>query len=320
MVVEVLHPLVLSHPVIRFVVTAGLIAGLWWVVDIARVGRLVADLRWPWVGAGLALVQAQIVLSALRWRVTAARLGEPLSHRRAIGEYYLASLLNQILPGGVAGDVIRAGRGAGDRAQSGWQAGAAAIVLERLAGQVMLFVVAGVGLVASAVAGETLLPAARAGWLAVAGLLAALAALAGLVGRWAAGRRYLARIGRAVGRAWLARDVIGQQLVLSGLIVTAYLTAFAAASAAIGAPLGLFAVWVLVPATLLTMLLPVSIAGWGLREAAAAALWPLAGATAADGVAASIVYGVISLVGAAPGLVVWWRRPSGPAQAVSRRA
>ena len=310
----------LSHPVTRLVVTAGLIAGLWWVVDIARVGRLMADLRWPWVGVGLALVQAQIVLSALRWRLTAARLGEPLSRRRAICEYYLASLLNQILPGGVAGDVIRAGRGAGDRARDGWQAGAAAIVLERLAGQVMLFVIAGLGLVASAATGDPLLSAAWAGWLAVAGLVAGLAGVAVLVGRWTPGRRVLARVGRAVSEAWLARDVMAQQLGLSGLIVAAYLTAFAAASAAIGAPLGLFAVWVLVPATLLTMLLPVSIAGWGLREAAAAALWPLAGATAADGVAASIVYGVISLAGAAPGLIVWWHRPSGPAHDGARRA
>ena len=40
---------------------------------------------------------------------------------------------------------------------------------------------------------------------------------------------------------------------------------------------------------------------------------------AADGVAASLVYGLISLVGAAPGALVWWLRPRTP-HGASRRA
>jgi len=55
---------------------------------------------------------------------------------------------------------------------------------------------------------------------------------------------------------------------------------------------------------LMTMLVPVTIAGWGLREVAAAALWSAAGLSAADGVAVSVSYGLIVLVSSVPGAVV----------------
>ncbi|NIY95540.1 UPF0104 family protein, partial [Salipiger sp. HF18] len=56
-----------------------------------------------------------------------------------------------------------------------------------------------------------------------------------------------------------------------------------------------------VPLILTAMLLPASVAGWGWREGAAAALFPLAGLSAEAGLAASIAYGLISLLSALPG-------------------
>ena len=55
----------------------------------------------------------------------------------------------------------------------------------------------------------------------------------------------------------------------------------------------------------MTMLIPAGIGGWGTREAAAAALWPLFGLTGADGLSASLLYGLLSLLGVAPqGLIL----------------
>jgi hypothetical protein len=53
---------------------------------------------------------------------------------------------------------------------------------------------------------------------------------------------------------------------------------------------------------LLAMLIPLTIGGWGLREGAAAWLFPLAGATAAEGLAASVAFGLVFLCVALPGL------------------
>ncbi|NNM34814.1 MAG: UPF0104 family protein, partial [Gemmatimonadetes bacterium] len=49
---------------------------------------------------------------------------------------------------------------------------------------------------------------------------------------------------------------------------------------------------------------PISVAGWGLREGAAALLWSAAGLTTAEGVAVSVAYGLIVLLSTLPGLAV----------------
>ena len=56
-------------------------------------------------------------------------------------------------------------------------------------------------------------------------------------------------------------------------------------------------------ALLISMVVPLTVAGWGVREGAAAALWPLAGLPAEQGVALSIGYGLIVLLSSLPGSV-----------------
>ena len=68
------------------------------------------------------------------------------------------------------------------------------------------------------------------------------------------------------------------------------------------------AVLTLVPLVLLTMLIPITISGWGLREGAAAALLPVAGAAASASLAASVTFGLVALVAVLPGAAVVWLR------------
>ncbi|RJS92531.1 lysylphosphatidylglycerol synthase transmembrane domain-containing protein [Salinisphaera sp. Q1T1-3] len=296
---------------IRVLTAAGLLGLVAIGVGDQAVAARLDRVRWPMIAVAVLLVQAQIVLSGLRWRMTAQALGQALSRHRAVAEYYVASLLNQVLPGGVSGDVLRAARNrpAGDN-RVGWTVAVHAVVIERLAGQAALVLVAAVGLLiwllthGHEIDGAVPLVAGAVSVLAAAGLLVAAAA------RWAPAR--LARLAGifagAVRAAWLGPGLFLRQAGLSLAIVAGYLGVFALAGAAVGAPLSFPAAIALVPLVLLTMLVPVSIAGWGVRETAAAALWPLAGASAADGVATSIVYGLVSLVGALPGAMLLLRR------------
>ncbi len=52
----------------------------------------------------------QTLLSAWRWRLTARQLGLRIAPSQSVREYYLAQIVNQSLPGGMAGDVGRAER------------------------------------------------------------------------------------------------------------------------------------------------------------------------------------------------------------------
>ncbi|MEO0746397.1 MAG: lysylphosphatidylglycerol synthase transmembrane domain-containing protein, partial [Pseudomonadota bacterium] len=56
----------------------------------------------------------------------------------------------------------------------------------------------------------------------------------------------------------------------------------------------------LIPLVLCAMLIPLSVGGWGWREGAAAALFPIIGAPASAGVATGITYGVVLFVAVLP--------------------
>lgn len=262
------------------------------------------------------IVQVQILLSALRWRFTASRLGHPMRRATAIREYYLGGILNQTLPSGIAGDAVRAYRSSGDVA-GGWRRATAAVVLERLSGQLAFFLLTILGLLTWAVLlPEDSIPDIWALLAAGLGGVIAIAAVLLLVSPF---------------RAWLTRHLPDLSAVfwkdrafaiqggLSILIVTSYVAIFVIASDAAGAPLPLAGALAIIPLCLLAMLVPVGIGGWGSREAAAAMLWPILGYTSAQGLAASLLYGAFSLAGTAlPGLIAYgasalggWRRGAG---------
>lgn len=289
----------------RMAVPLALIALFWWVADgtdaLARLGA--AD---PiWIALALVTANLQIVLSAWRWRLVASALGMRIGPSTAIGEYYLAQLINQSVPGGVTGDVARAAR---LRRQAGLARSAQAVVVERLAGQVALAVVTIVAFAAAlAIPGGLEWPASLVG----AGLVVAIALslafvrLRSEIARWppAAGLATAVRIGLT------APAVRGHQVAVGLPIVGCNLATFAFCAAATGTSLPFEAIVTVVPLILTAMVLPTSIAGWGWREGAAVVLFPLFGATPAAGLAASVCFGGVILLSALPG-VLWLARPS----------
>jgi len=241
----------------------------------------------------VAALAGQIVLSALRWRLTAGALGLPVGPLRAVREYWLSVLGNTVLPGGVLGDV---GRVARMRHDSGLGRAAETVVIERLAGQLALFAVAGFG----AVAWFWPHPGALAG--AVAALLAGLVTVPTLR-RAGQGQGRLSRLVRRLGQAWTGRQVWRGQLALTALILFCNIGGFWAAARSVGLALDPVGALFVIPAALAAMLVPLTVNGWGLREGAAAAVWPLVGASATQAVAASVVFGLAALLAALPGLL-----------------
>ncbi len=239
-----------------------------------------------WLALAVAALAGQIALSALRWRVTARALGHDVPQAWALREYGLSVAVNTFLPGGVLGDLGRILRSR----SLGWQGAAATVVIERLAGQVALGVVAlaGLGL-----------------WLGAKGLaLGVLGLMAVLVALWVA-----PRLRSLFGRAWLGSGVWGRQLGLTLAILAANLGGFWAAAQSVGVVLDPAATVALVPLTLLAMLIPLTINGWGVREGIAAALWPLWGIAAAQAVAASVAFGLACMGAALIGLLPWlWHK------------
>ena len=94
------------------------------------------------------------------------------------------------------------------------------------------------------------------------------------------------------------------QLITSAVVVACYVGTYLVSARAIGIHTPFLTLVPLVAPVLVTMLVPVTIAGWGVREGAAALLWGGIGLAAIDGVAISLAYGLLVLLSTLPGGVV----------------
>jgi uncharacterized membrane protein YbhN (UPF0104 family) len=283
----------------RWLFTLALVGGILWFVDLDAVGARLAHLDGRWIAAYLVLSLPLYLLQAWRWCFTAARIGAPIPFRRACLDYYLSTLLNQILPFGVAGDIVRAARHRAPGAPLFGPA-ARAVVLERVSGLVALalFVVASALVWLARGRNDFVRLGAGALVLVVGGVL--------LVTRLARGRDSgLGLIFAADARAaLLERGAAPVQLGISTAAVTILLALFTCAGRAAGVSLDLVTVVQVVPLVLASTTVPWAFAGWGVREASTAALYKLMGLDAATGIAVSITFGLLTLAAAAPGLVV----------------
>jgi len=296
----------------RWLLSGLLISLVVWLLDGETLWRELRAVSPLVIVPALALTLVQVVLSAWRWRYTAHRLGLCLPLQLAIQEYYLATFLNQVLPGGVLGDVNRAwrhGASAGQRLTA-----VHAVAIERLSGQLILVLVVLVsvgGLMQSSrleppriLQPGTALPAVAA--LILLAIALAFALKTGffrvMLERLAG---YFDRLRRDLFLALLCWPAMPVQLATSLLVLASYLGVFLCLAVGAGYLDSMGAAVVVAglgSVLLLSMVIPLTVAGWGIREGAAAVLWPLAGLPAEQGVALSVGYGALVFVSSLPGL------------------
>lgn len=313
-----------AWPWLRLLLALGLLGVLVWRLGTGAFLDGLKVLDAPAVAAALAIGLLTTVCSAGRWVLISRQLGLRLPLADAVSDYYRALLLNAVLPAGVLGDVHRAvshGRRSGDLGR-----GVRAVVLERFAGQVALIGLAVVVVLADPdIAGMLSPGAAVLTFLAVAVL-----AVGGLAvwARWGPGgaacgtalRQGLARTLADARAGLLGRRTLPGVTALSLITVAGHVALYlvAARTAGVNAPL-----WQLVPLIVLALLvmgLPVNVAGYGPREAFSAVAFSAAGLGAAAGVTTAVVYGVLALIAALPGVLTPFLRRSGEELKVTAEA
>lgn len=285
--------------------TAVLLGATAWWVDVDAVASSLSTARLGPVLVALALSLPLMVVLAARWSFTARRVGLDLPFWLALREYYGSVLLNRTVPGGVVGDIGRAVRG-GLRSPEHKGAAIRSVVLERLSGQVVLWAFVAVGVLSWGLeGGPDLLARVAAGLLVL--LVVLFVILRVDVLRNSAFGRALVRLGAELRSAFVDRGAWAVQLALSTVSVILLGATFAACTLAVGAPVQPLQLMFIAPVLFVVASLPVSVGGWGLREAAAASLYAVASLDPADGVAASAVYGAVNIVAALPGALTWLR-------------
>ncbi|WP_126446818.1 lysylphosphatidylglycerol synthase transmembrane domain-containing protein [Sulfuricystis multivorans] len=288
----------LAKLLLRLAVSIALLGGIFWLIDgqglLSRLGR--ADLRW--FGLAVLLGILANIVSAWRWLIIARHLGLFASAGALLPAYGKGVTLNTLLPGAtLGGDAYRAI--ALQKLGNPMLKAAASVALDRLSGLWALFVISWLAWLALLV-----LPGATVGLSTkLAHLSALLAAVLAPFAARALGaalpldpHRLPARLLRLLSET--AR--LAQITFVSSLIVQlATIAALMAALAAIGAdapPLYLCAV--AAPVFFATAL-PVSVGGYGTREAALAAYWAAAGLPVEAAVAGALLAGLaVTLQGA----------------------
>ncbi len=235
-------------------------------------GRVVAPV--PLVAAlvlGLVTTAAQ----ALRWRTVVQGHGgaAELTTSTAVQEYYRSAFLNTALPGGVAGDAVRAWRQRGGQGRPALRSAARSVVVERTAGAALLFLVAAT--------------AAIRVDLRLSAVLLAVSVAATVVA--------------APGCARLSSPALVAVLGWSVVALAAILGMFAVAAAALGTVPGPLDVLVLGVILMAGTSFPLGFAGFGPRETVAALTFAAAGLPAESGVATAAAFGVLAVVSVLPG-------------------
>jgi uncharacterized membrane protein YbhN (UPF0104 family) len=282
--------------------------------DATRLWEIGRHASLPWLVAALALYFVMLVVSAWRWGLLLDAQDVTVRRRSLLSSFLVATFFNNFLPSNIGGDVVRIRDTA---AHAGSRTRAAAVVLaDRLIGVLGLGFVAALGAslgAGGAQLGLPLGPVALWVGLIAATALAAPAVLApAVVGRVLRPLRILhpewvdLRIARLTDSLARFRDRPGALVACfaGAIAVQALLVGFyACIVAALRTPIGLADLAVLVPASLVVQMLPVSLNGLGVREATFAVYFgrlglPLESALAASLTGAALIM-VFSLSGAA---------------------
>jgi glycosyltransferase 2 family protein len=276
-------------------------------VDLRTVGRRLGGANFEWLAVIFFLLTLQVPLLGVRWREIAAVCGARLTIAQAVRYTWIGLFFGQVLPSTAGGDAVRIwlmGRGG-----HGWSTAIYSVLIDRVVGVsamaaiVVLCLPWTLQLIHDPAARSALVLIAFGALGGVAVFLACGASPFQVIERWRLGR-HLATASRMAWR--VCRTAVGLRvgaLAVAGHLLT--VAAMWAGAMAVGGSVSFADVLLLVLPVLLIATLPVSIAGWGIRESAMVLAFAYAGLPRGDGLMVSILFGLASLAVGACGGIIW---------------
>jgi uncharacterized membrane protein YbhN (UPF0104 family) len=281
-------------------------------VNLSVVGARLSQIEMIWLAAAVLILVVQVVSGALRWQQIVLHCGASdtpiFSLRRALRYSFMAAFFNQTLPSTVGGDAVRIWLLGRDG--TGWRIATYSVLIDRLAGVLILALLVLICLPWSFDLIDS--PTGRIALLVVGFGSASSCLMFLMLGfiRW-----------RWLDRWWLPRHLIAATRIArhvltspsTGALVAIYslLTHLMTVSAAwclaksVAAPLEWTQALLLVLPVLLIATIPLSIAGWGVRESTMIIAFAYAGLPESDGLVVSVLLGVALFAVGLLGGAVW---------------
>ncbi len=292
----------------RILVSAALLYIAFRGINFAAIQSRLSQISPGWVLLAVLATIFQIFLGALRWREISAQCEAPLGTGQAFRYNMIGAFFNQTLPSTIGGDAMRLWLVR--RTGTDWRAATYSVLVDRAIGLIALALI----VVASLPWSYELIGNAH-GRLAL--LLIDVGAISAGLGFLAFGRlpwswlktfwplRHIHACSVIANQVIFNRSSGPKITVLSLLIhVMAVVIAWCAVRS-IAAPAAFEQLFMLIPPIMLITMLPISIAGWGVREATMMVAFGYAGLAQTDGTVVSLLFGASSFVVGAIGGLVW---------------
>jgi uncharacterized protein (TIRG00374 family) len=264
-------------PLLKAGVSLALLAVLFSRVDVARLWAVARTASAAWLAVALTLYLMMLLASAWRWGLLLQAQHIRLPFRRLTSSFFIATFFNNFLPSNIGGDVVRI---ADTAAAAGSKTLATTVVLvDRGLGLLGLVLLAAIGATLGRSLGDDGTLGARMLWVgfAAATLVAipvllmpqtiakVLRPLRLIHPEWVDER--LNRLTTALGRFRETPGALGGCFV-GAIFVQAVLIAFYLAIAySMHIPIGFAELAVIVPVSFIVQMLPISMNGFGVREA-----------------------------------------------------
>ena len=298
----------LIKPLIKITLSAAMVAIVVHAFDVKGVAAHFMKVDVGTLVLVVAIALGIALLHTLRWMAVIDATGHRLTFKTALRLVLIGHFFNQALPSSVGGDAMRVW--CAYRAGLVLSIAVKTVVVDRLLSLVSLLVLAAIGLpwlldvVIDPVARWALSSVVLAG-LAGAAAFLALAKLPRFALRWRAVRAL-------VDVAKLSRKVLSHlryAVPVVGLSIMSFL-GFAVIVFAIARAMQIDVTVrdcvLLVPPVILVTVIPVSIAGWGLREGAMVVAFGFINVPAGAAFAMSVLFGLTLAVASLPGSLLWW--------------
>lgn len=281
-----------------------LMSALVMVADLRHLPERLSALDPRGVALAMLAVILAVAVSVVKWGLILERRGHWLSQSRLLRHYLVGLFFNNLMPGTVGGDAVRAWATSRDTAEI--PEAVSSVLSDRLIAGAGLGLTAAVGLVFMPEAGSFIWPVAV--FLAVNLALIVVfmlprltegAVRAILPRRWSSDVVVQTiRALRATLCDWrIALPVLGLSVIFQGLVASVNAALFSA----MGLDVGLGACLIFTPMIFALTMLPLSLSGFGVREAAYAYFFAFVGVAPADAVAASLSFFVLVAVISLPG-------------------
>lgn len=312
-----MKPVQVAMLAFKLMVTGALLWFLFRKVDLEPVAIRLGSMQAGWVVAALAVLFGQLLLTGVRWYFVGQIVGAGIGLRLATRLILVGQFFNQVLPSSVGGDAIRAWLLS--REGISIRHALVSVICDRAAALVMLTVIVACTLPIVILSGDAAIPSAWPLAIAVDALT-----MAGLLFLFLWGEQFsawLIRLPLVRPLGVVIRDlrrvlsssvkslwVVGLTVVVQTMVVTSiYFFALA-----LRVEFGMVHLLML-PLIMLVSSIPISFAGWGLRESAMVAGLGFAGIPATDAMAISISFGIAQMLVGLPGVVVavmssYWRK------------